>query len=79
MDETDIDNIPAIVSLNKFAQKLPPEHRQELYRTVSGFLSTGAMHGVFSGLMNRTGTKSNGDRQDEYLAYLSEKEKQSHI
>jgi len=81
MEDTleDLDKIPAIQSLNRFAQELPPEHRSKLYETVGGFLSIGAMHGAFCGAAGAIGTTSKGNKQDLYTEYLSKKALESKI
>ena len=65
----EIGTMPAIEELNRFAEKLPPEHREELYCQVISFLKIGAMHGIFSALASTSG----GNQQDAYIAYLSAK------
>ena len=68
---TQIENIPAIEGLNQFAAKLAPEHRQELYRTVEGFMDIGVMNGIFSALISPE--ISPADKQADYKAYLQKK------
>ena len=67
MLEEEIEEIGAIQSLNRFAESLPPQFREQLYETARCFISIGAMHGVFA----QAGTS--GDHQEEYVAYLEKK------
>ena len=73
MRDRDLDRVPAIQSLNRFAEKLPAEHRQKLYETVEAFLCIGAGHGAFAGMAGALGTTSEGDQQEAYIAYLQKK------
>ena len=64
MDKIKIESYPAIESLNKFANELPPEYRAKLYKTAEAFISIGAMNGIFE--MGHV--KSD---QDDWVKYLS--------
>ncbi|MCX6722374.1 MAG: hypothetical protein NTY04_04320 [Candidatus Staskawiczbacteria bacterium] len=77
MPKENIDSVPAIVSLNQFAEKLPPEHREKLYSIVHDFLAIGGSFGVFAGLAGAVGTTSEGDQQREWMAYLAKKADES--
>lgn len=73
MNQAEMESIPAIAKLNQFAERLPPEFRKELYETAYGFLSIGAMFGIFAGFAGamHTGKKADGDDQKMYTEYLT--------
>ncbi|MEI7424955.1 MAG: hypothetical protein WCK10_02460 [Candidatus Staskawiczbacteria bacterium] len=70
-----IEGVPAIVNLNNFAEKLPLELRQELFKTVFAFFSIGATHGIFTGFEGAFNTSKNPKetRLDQYSAYLTQR------
>jgi len=54
----EIEKVPLIEDLEKFALKLQPEHRSRLYRTAESFFCVGAMQGAFAGLDSSIHTTS---------------------
>jgi len=76
---TNIERIPAIVALNRFAERLPPEHRYKLYETAFSFLSIGCGHGITAGLASSLNVTSKGGQQEEWLDYLQQKARENKV
>lgn len=67
----EVGRMPCMKNLVKFAQKLPPELRGELYRQVRKFCILGADHGA---LMEATIIETD---HEAFIAFLRQKAQES--
>jgi hypothetical protein len=66
-NDREVESIPCFQKLNGFAEKLPPEFREQLYREVESFYLIGISAGIFlSGGVGK-------DERDAYVHYLQKK------
>ena len=72
-----IEGNPLAARVNRCAGRLKPEHREELYRIVMGFLSVGAIHGMLAKAASRNDKE--GGEQDKWIAYLQTKADESRL
>lgn len=77
----DVNTLPCIVALDKFAQKLPVELRAELYEHVKAFLHVGGGNGATLGASSFASMLSGGKaietNQEALVQYLSKKQQEN--